>query len=389
MTQADARWVLVKFAARPGGYGRGEAPAAGGGAFSTITWYDVATADEFGVNGSGLPTTHDGRIGFELRIGDQAVLTTTMTDSETEAIRRLPVVELVEDAPLVRALGAADTGSDTLIPSLLTIGISSAGPRARWGQGVRIAVLDTGVDSSHPDLTGIRGWTFVPNTTTDDCFKHGTYCAGVLAARENGVGLKGAAPLATVFNLKVLGDDGEGWAGWLMAAVWWCVVQDVQVANLSIGFDDASAIMRWVFEIAASRIVLVAAAGNRGQDDGLVLAPARFSGVLAVSALNEKNARLPSSSYGDEIDLAAPGEYIVTTEVCGGTNEDFHGTSAACPHVAGTAALVVSRFPGATPEWVRHLLKRTARPLRNGTAKDFGAGRVDADHATRSLRQVE
>jgi subtilisin len=242
------------------------------------------------------------------------------------------------------------------------------------GAGVRVAVIDSGIDHTHPDLAANcrGGWDFV-NRDDDpaDDHGHGTHVAGTLAAVWNGSGVVGVAPQADLYALKVLGANGSGQYSDIIAAVNWCVTNtdgiEIEIANLSLGSSgDPGATVKEAFDSAYRYgVLIVAAAGNSGRRSGVgdnVIYPARYDSVIAVAAADSLDRRASFSSTGPAVELIAPGVGIYST-VPGGY-ATYNGTSMAAPHVAGTAALVWA----AHPDWDNVLVRTTLA----GTAEDLG-----------------
>jgi hypothetical protein len=260
------------------------------------------------------------------------------------------------------------------------------------GAGVKVAVIDSGVDYSHPEIANNYkgGYDFVnkDNYPMDDN-SHGTHVAGTLAAAlGNNQGVIGVAPEVEIYALKVLGADGSGNFSNIVAAVQWCADNGIQVTNNSYGsFGDPGTTVKNAFDSAYSKGVLhVAAAGNDGDNryariySDVVGYPAKYSSVIAVAATDNQNVRASFSSFGAAVELSAPGVSIEST-IPGNKYASYSGTSMATPHVAGTAALVIkSGITG--PANIRTQLKNTADDL--GTAgwdKYYGYGLVNAKNA--------
>jgi subtilisin len=242
------------------------------------------------------------------------------------------------------------------------------------GTGVRVAVIDSGVDATHPDVAANcrGGWDFV-NRDDDpaDDNGHGTHVAGTIAAVWNGSGVVGVAPQTDLYALKVLGASGSGRYSDIIAAVNWCVTNtdgiEIDIANLSLGSSgDPGATVKEAFDRAYGYgVLIVAAAGNSGRSSGLgdnVIYPARYDSVVAVAAADSLDRRASFSSTGPAVELIAPGVAVYST-IPGGYAM-YNGTSMAAPHVTGAAALVWA----AHPDW-DNVLVRTALA---GTAEDLG-----------------
>ncbi|GAI64217.1 unnamed protein product, partial [marine sediment metagenome] len=203
---------------------------------------------------------------------------------------------------------------------------------------------------------------------------------------DNGEGVVGVAPEASLYALKVLGSDGSGSYSDVIAAIEWCVDNGIQITNNSYGISaDPGTTVRNAFYNAYNKgIFHVAAAGNSGNPPGTgdnVGYPAAYESVIAVAATDQNNERAQSSSTGPDLELSAPGVAIKSTLLGGGYGEKS-GTSMASPHVAGTAALAWAVDPTYSNSAVRIQLQNTADDL-GATMRDseYGYGLVNAAKA--------
>ncbi|MBC8081707.1 MAG: S8 family peptidase [Hymenobacter sp.] len=258
-----------------------------------------------------------------------------------------------------------------------------AWPRTK-GANIRVAVLDTGI-ANHPDLTISGGASFVPGVVSyNDGHGHGTHCAGVIGARNNAIGVVGVAPLCKVYAVKVLNDAGSGQLSWILAGMAWARTNGMQVVSMSLGSNSGpiAAYTAAVQQLLAAGCVVVAAAGNSG---GPVGAPANSPGVIAVAAVDQNKVVAPFSSRGgngNQVTISAPGVSVNSTHLNNGFKV-MSGTSMACPHVAGGAALVKARHPAWNPAAITNRLRSTAADLGvPGNDPIHGAGLLDCDAAT-------
>ena len=210
------------------------------------------------------------------------------------------------------------------------------------GAGVSVAVLDTGIDFDHPDLAdNIRGGynAIVPGATPQDDAGHGTGVAGVIAAIDNDIDVVGVAPNVDLYAVKVLDSDGFGSTSDVIAGIDWCIQNGMDVINMSLGSSETTQAEADIVAAAhGAGIIMVAAAGNANL--GPVDFPGALEQVIAVSATDIADQLALFSSVGPEVDIAAPGEQVLTTDMALGT--DFaDGTSFASPHVAGVVALMM------------------------------------------------
>lgn len=263
-------------------------------------------------------------------------------------------------------------------------GVKRIGAPEAWrvasGEKVKVAVLDTGLDAGHPDLAAnVRGTQNIkfPGWRAGDGNGHGTHVAGIIAALNNSVGVVGVAPRAEIYGVKIFNRQGNGYISDIIAGLDWALKNKMQVVNMSFGTSRPSqALEEAVRKCVQAGMVMVAAAGNEGRDDS-VLYPARYPGVIAVSAIDKKDNLASFSSRGPEVTVVAPGVDILSTYP-GGKYRTMSGTSMACPHVAGVAALVLSRNGHISSRQVAQVISGTATRLPGLTPAEQGAGLINA-----------
>lgn len=264
-------------------------------------------------------------------------------------------------------------------------GISRVGAAKAWpvtaGRGVRVAVIDTGIDATHPDLAAnvAGGYDATGDGSWADDQGHGTHVAGTIAAVKDGKGVVGVAPAAKLFGVKVLDKDGSGRLSWIVKGALWAAKNDIDVANMSLGAPIGSVFMRGAMWYARTKgVVIVAAAGNSG---GKVGFPAAYGDTLAIAASDSSDKIASFSSRGKEVDFIAPGVDIYST-VPGGGYASYRGTSMATPHVSGLAALAVARGAQGL-DAVKAALTRAASPLPGLSSDEQGVGMIDAERLIR------
>jgi len=248
------------------------------------------------------------------------------------------------------------------------------------GSGVKVAVIDTGINRSHPDLkiniAGCVNFIYSWKTCEDDN-GHGTHVSGIIAALNNGIGTVGVAPNAKIYSLKVLDRRGSGYVSDIIEALDWAVSNKMQVINMSLGTTvDVISFHDAVKRVNQVGIVQVAAAGNSGPASNSVIYPAKYQEVIAVSATDSIDAVPYWSSRGIEVTLAAPGASIYSTYLKGGY-ATMSGTSMSSPHVAGTVALRKALYPLETPSEIKSILTANTSPLPYDPTM-VGSGLVDA-----------
>lgn len=300
----------------------------------------------------------------------------------------------IDDDVIVEALAKPQSSQPT---ETIPWGIDRIDADLAWaattGDPVRVAVIDTGIDLTHPDLASniIGGYNAInPTKSANDDNGHGSHVAGIIGAIDNEIGVIGVGPAIDLYAVKVLDRRGSGWLSDIIEGLDWAITNGMQVVNMSFGTSSYNE----SFETAVKKvndagIVQVAAAGNSGPDDNTVIYPAKFAEVIAVSATDQTDTIASWSSRGPEVDLAAPGVSIYSTYK-GQTYKTLSGTSMASPHVAGTAALVLTRTDKCdtdlngvcTPAEVQQRLEATAQDL-GAAGKDnlYGSGLVNAYNA--------
>ena len=363
-------------------------------------------------------TRSGGEITKELDIINAVVARFPSEESAALALGRTPGVELVENDDY-RYWLSADTARSGL-PSLENFmleaakvevpvstaqpvqqpvstqqfpwGIRRMGASAAWkkvtGRGVKVCVLDSGIDTDHPDLLPnyATGYNFVtPGAPPEDDNGHGTHVSGTIAAAHNLFGVIGMAPRASLFEAKVTDSIGSGKTSWLIDGLAWCQRNGTIVANMSLGNPKPSEALRRAIKAAYDGgMTLVAASGN---DPKLPVAyPAAYPEVIAVSALAPEFSNSSGtvvtpegvasfSTTGPEVDIIAPGLMIYSTAM-GGSYTMKSGTSMASPHVAGAAALAVN-LGYTTPDEIRGALERAAVKLPGLTDNQQGFGIIN------------
>jgi len=337
-----------------------------------------------------------------------------------EALAALPGVRYVEDSVRV---AAAEIPADALYAQQSGYLAQEHAPRA-WdstqGDGVTIAVIDTGVDILHPDLApniwlnpgeqpnngldddgdgcvdDVNGCAFVSDSSpgcqnvtngfVNDDIGHGTFVAGVAAAAANGLGMVGVAPHARILPVKVLDCHGAGDSLATARGITYAARNGARVINLSLGgLEDAQVVRDAIAEAVGRGAVVVAAAGNSGTAG--IAFPARIPEVIAVAATvpGDPPTRARFSSYGPELDVAAAGEDVAGTVTrshcpffirCFGREPygSSAGTSFAAPQVSGLAALLLAVRPALSPSRVSDIIRASAVA---STDPNIGAGRIN------------
>jgi subtilisin family serine protease len=262
------------------------------------------------------------------------------------------------------------------------------GAAAAWdatlGSGVTIAILDTGVDTSHPDLAGsiVAGWNFYNNTAdTTDVYNHGTGVAGTAAAAiNNAVGVASVAGQAKIMPMKISDDTGYGSWSAMAQALTYAADRGVRVANISYNASPSSSVRSAAQYFKDKGGLVFVAAGNNGTREST----SATTSLIGVSATDQNDARTSWSSYGAHVSLSAPGTGIYTTTRGGGYVSEA-GTSFSSPVAAGVAAVVMAANPKLSSTQVEQILFSTAVDLgASGRDEQYGYGRVDVGAAVKA-----
>lgn len=319
----------------------------------------------------------------------------TLPDSMAEKIRSLPNVKYVEkDQPVHILLDAA-------VPQ---IGADQAWAEGYTGEGVKVAVIDTGVDAGHPDLNGgkVVAWAdFVngSNSTPYDDNGHGTHVSSIIAGTGNASGGKyrGVAPNASLLAAKALDGSGSGYYTNIIKGMDWAVQNGAQVISMSLGGDHFPPMDEAVSNAVNKGVVVVVAAGNDGPSPGTISCPGDSPDAITVGAVDKSDVIANFSSRGPTYDgrikpdVTNVGVSVVAARASGtsiGYPVDQYytsasGTSMATPMTAGVVALMLQKNPSMTPAQVKYILEKTAKPLDSQTKpnNNWGYGRVQAKYA--------
>lgn len=332
-------------------------------------------------------------------------------DSELDSVRNDPSVKFVSEDRVVYALDNRPTQqrlTQSVQPNqVIPTGISRIGVTASSskGAGVGVAIIDTGIDLTHPDLVSniasVNKTCISGTRNANDDNGHGTHIAGTIAAVDNSIGVVGVAPQAKLYAIKVLNKNGSGTWSSVICGIDWVTVNaskyGIKVANMSLGGGGTSdnncgnsnndALHQAICRATSKGVTFVVAAGNSSANT-LNSVPAAYDDtVITVSALTDSDGSAGGiggstpygaddtfasfSNYGNAVDIGAPGVNIFSTWKGGGYNT-ISGTSMATPHVAGVAALYIGTHPGLIWTQVRDALVAAGEVLNLGHSDPSG-----------------
>ena len=319
------------------------------------------------------------------------------TEEALQGLENNPNVRYIE------ANGEMEALEQTVPWGIDRVGATVLHDEGETGNGADIAILDTGIDSDHYDLADLigggkcftddccgeaTGGIFGCDDNDNECLEawdddndHGTHCAGTAGAIDNSEGVVGVSTEATLWAGKVLTGCGSGSYDAIAAGIEWTADQGFDVASMSLGGDESSVVKDACQYAYDKGVLLVAAAGNDGECTDCVGSPAAYDEVIAVSATSEEDSLASFSSTGPEVELAAPGEGVlstVPTETSSDGLETFSGTSMACPHVSGAGAQLMAN--GYANTEARQQLRDTAEDIGLGD-NEQGYGLLDAEAA--------
>ncbi len=290
------------------------------------------------------------------------------------------------------------------------------------GEGIVVAVIDTGIDATHPELADaiytnplevpgdgvdndgngyiddVHGWNFTDDDATlEDRYGHGSHVAGTIAARaNNGEGIVGVAPFAKIMPLKALDDSGGGTSADLSEAIYYATAAGAHITSNSWGGFLPDPVVRAAFDFAeAAGVLSIASAGNDGRP--FIAVPALYESVVGVAAVDDTDRLASFSNRGPSLELSAPGVQVLSVSandhdnriatfigedsLVGDRYMSLNGTSMSAPHASGVAALMMSLYPEESAADIRGRLLAGAvsiDALNPGAKNNLGAGRVDA-----------
>lgn len=301
--------------------------------------------------------------------------------------------------------------SATLDKSVPMTGAPTAWKQGLDGKGVRVAVLDTGADTTHPDLSGrvVAQKDFTWDEDPKDFNGHGTHVASTIAGggEASGGRYKGVAPGAELLNGKVLDGGGSGYISWILEGMEWAAAQKADVVSMSLGSDqpsDGSDPLSQAVETLSANggPLFVVAAGNAGAP-GTIGSPSAAPSALTVGSITKQRAMSGFSSQGPALtdggvkpEITAPGSDITAARAAGTLESEavseryatLSGTSMATPHVSGSAAILKQAHPDWDAQQLKAALVGSADPVRDASVYEQGAGSVDIPGALQERVQA-
>lgn len=331
---------------------------------------------------------HDGDMKHQFKHINAAVA--DMTPDNMKEMMKDSNIEFVEEDYPVKISAVNKTSSTKTSSSSYTnwgvgdIKADTAQNSGLNGKGVKIAIIDTGV-ASHSDLSVSGGKNVISGSTTKsyvDDNGHGTHVAGIINGQGLNGGVLGVAPGASIYAVKALDSDGEGYTSDIIAGIDWAIENKMDIISLSLGSSDSDTSLKNAVDTAYSDgLLVVAAAGNDGNSAGTgnsIEYPANYSSVIAVGAVDSSNTRAYFSSTGSKLEVSAPGVSIISTYL-NGSYVEMSGTSMATPFVSGDLALLKEKYPTYTNAQLRNLLDSDITDLGSkGKDSLYGYGLIQA-----------
>ncbi len=309
------------------------------------------------------------------------------TDELLHYFRQNENVEYAEPHYIYLPNEVNDTFYQSYQWNLPAVGTEEGWNITKGSKKVKIAVVDTGVDLDHPDLSGrlVNGYNVLdPKSPPEDDNGHGTHVAGIISAdSNNGVGVAGITWFNPIIPVKVMNAKGQGGSFDIAQGIRWAVDNGANVINLSLGNYQPSTVMEDAIKYAIKKdVVVISAAGN--DNTSQTSYPAAFPGVLGVAAVDYNGNRAQFSNYGDYVDVAAPGVDIPST-YANGKYAALSGTSMAAPHVTALAGLIRSINPKLKSKevlnMITHNTQKSSQTLPNPY---YGNGIIDNGNALQS-----
>ncbi|OPJ56463.1 S8 family peptidase [Alkalithermobacter paradoxus] len=307
------------------------------------------------------------------------MLSVIIPSSRTKYLMNNSAIEAIEYDNIVEIKG-----------QVIDWGIERINANRAWnlgytGKGVKIAIIDTGVDKNHEDIKILGGASFVDYTSSyNDDNGHGTHIAGIIGAKNNDFGVVGVAPDSEIYAVKALNSDGIGYISHIIAGIDWAITNKMDIINLSLGSNTHSLALKSAVDRAYDNgILVVAAAGN----ERVITYPAMYDSVIAVSAIDSLNNIASFSAIGREIEVSAPGVSILSTHL-NNKYKKLSGTSMASGYVTGNIALLIEANRNSSHKEIRSLLTNNAIDLGlAGRDEMYGYGLVQFPYLVMNINK--
>ncbi len=334
-----------------------------------IEFSDSDAAEEFEINAN-----ED----FQAQSLDETIVSAQLTENYAQKLENSEEVCLVEEDIVVCANEDETEDETQEIAESVTWSTKAlcAQDLPETGEGVKVAVLDSGLDV-YSEVTAYHYVDLVDPEYCggDDLTGHGTAVAGVISAPKDDSGLVGIAPDAELYVVRILDDSNKAPISRVISGIDWCIANEVDIINMSFGTLNYSQILEAkISEAAQAGILMIAAAGNKGA----VEYPAKFTEVAAVGAVTSAMTKAGFSATGEELEFVAPGVNVFSTSLIGGYCA-LSGTSLSAPHIAGAAAVLLGKDTTKSADFIRALLAASCKNL--GPASSYGNGIPDLAYA--------
>lgn len=316
------------------------------------------------------------------------VVSAELPSNAIEGLQKNPKISYIEPDLIATAHGHSPSagGEYSTVWGVDHIDADLVHASGQDGTNVKVVVIDTGINYFHQDLEanykGGIDYVNDDNYPYDD-HGHGSHVSGTIAGVSDNGGIIGVAPAVDLYGVKVLNSSGSGYYSDVISGIQWAAVNDMDIANLSLGGGYSTSLCNAVTAATISGVLIIASAGNSGNPPGKGTNtgyPATCQDAIAVAATKQNDSRASFSSTGQAVEISGPGVGVYSS-VLGNSYASWSGTSMAAPHVSGVAALVKDANPNLTPQELRIILQETANGFDTGRDNLYGFGLVNGPAA--------